>query len=585
MKRLGSSQIVGFVFAFCLAAVTAASAQYEAAIYSFCSQPSCSTFYGPSGQLTQATDGNFYGVTGGSYLDSDKGSVFKITPMGELTTLYTFCSQGGCPDGANPVGRLVQGADGNLYGLTQTGGVSNTLCFYGSCGTTFRITLDGTLTTLYTFCSQADCADGANPSAGLVQGSDGSFYGTTLFGGTAAYCTDSGGCGSVFKITPEGTLTTLYAFCVQTGCTDGSGPEAALVQGNDGDFYGTAAGGGANDNGTIFKITPSGTLTTLYSFCPQYGCPDGYLPHEALIQATDGNLYGTSSPAVNIPCSQAPCGIVFKITPAGVFTTLYNFCSLRRCSDGEFPQSALVQGGDGNLYGTTLAGGGVGVSSGGTIFKITTGGALTTLYKFCSLFFCADGGAPPFGLAPSSDGNFYGTTMAGGATGYGAVFGFYVVPGTDPFVELQPSYGKVRTKVSIVGNLLTSATSVSFNGTPAKFMLSKTGLVTNVPAGATTGSVTVTTPSATLVSNVPFKVVPRITKFKPKSGPVGTVVQITGVSLTQTTGVAFGGVAATVFSVNSDTQVTATVPNGAVTGPITIITLGGSASKGRFTVD
>ena len=174
-------------------------------------------------------------------------------PAQTLTTLYSFCSQGGCTDGDYPRAGLVQTTNGDLYGTTAAGGANRL------GGTVFKITPGGTLTTLYSFCSQTNCTDGSNSFAGLVQAANGDLYGTTGDGGANGY-------GAVFKITPSGTLTTLYSFCSQTNCTDGAGPEAGLVQAANGDLYGTTYSGGNNYNGTVFKITPTGTLTTLYRF-------------------------------------------------------------------------------------------------------------------------------------------------------------------------------------------------------------------------------------------------------------------------------------------------------------------------------
>jgi len=152
------------------------------------------------------------------------------------------------------------------------------------------------LTTLYSFCSQSGCTDGQAPFAGLVQGMDGDFYGTTAFGGSGAYCNDQRGCGTVFRITSTGALTTLYSFCSQSGCTDGAYPNAGLVQGSDGNFYGTTYVGGTAFayGGTIFKVTPGGSLTTVYSFCSQSGCSDGQGPYAGLVQGSDGSFYGTT---------------------------------------------------------------------------------------------------------------------------------------------------------------------------------------------------------------------------------------------------------------------------------------------------
>ena len=240
----------------------------------------------------------------------------EITPGGTLTTLHSFDWY----DGASPTGALVQGNDGNFYGTTYGGGAEP------RDGTVFKITPGGALTTLYSFCAQANCPDGQQPYAGLVQGTDGNFYGTTLEGGANTGCSlGSGSCGTVFKITPGGTLTTLYSFCSQHGCTDGGNPYAGLVQGSDGNFYGTTFGRGVNGYGTVFKITPAGALTSLYSFCSQTNCADGEYPHSGLVQASDGNFYGTTPEGGGGPIHQG--GTVFKITSSGTLTTLYNFCS------------------------------------------------------------------------------------------------------------------------------------------------------------------------------------------------------------------------------------------------------------------
>jgi len=307
-------------------------------------------------------------------------------------------------DGASPYAGLVQGGDGNFYGTAWVGGNPNCNGGYG-CGTVFKITPSGTITTLYNFCSQSNCTDGAFPLAPLVQGSDGNFYGTAGDGGAS-------GAGTVFKITPGGTLTTLHSF----DGTDGGGPVAGLVQATDGNFYGTASGGGTNDRGTVFKITPAGTLTRLYSFCAAGDpCPDGAGPRASLVEGIDGNFYGTTAYGGNNNChgiqGQFGCGTVFKITPAGELTTMYSFCSQPQpnCTDGAWPYGWLVLASDGNFYGTTYAGG---TNTWGTVFKITPAGVLTS-------FSISD--APAAGLVQGTDGNFYGTTS--GANGsYGGVF-------------------------------------------------------------------------------------------------------------------------------------------------------------------
>jgi uncharacterized repeat protein (TIGR03803 family) len=457
----------------------------------------------PWASLVQGTDGNFYGTAsaGGAnvfYPDCPVGcgTLFKITSSGTLTTLYSFCSQSGCTDGSSPLAALVQATNGDFYGTTYLGGNTGPVCGDPTCGTVFKITPSGTLTTLYAFCSQSGCADGAVTEAALVQATKGNFYGTTYTGGVNGY-------GTVFKITPSGTLTSLYSFCSQSGCTDGSSPLAALVQATNGNFYGTTTGGGANGYGTVFKITPSGTLTTLYSFCSQSGCPDGSLPRAALVQAPSGDFYGTTSGGGNSNSScNGGCGTVFKITPGGTLTTLYSFCSQSGCTDGSTPVAGLVQATDGNFYGTTYSGRSDGY---GTIFKITPSGTLTTLYSFCSQSGCMDGEDPEAALIQATNGNFYGTTLAGGTLDSGTIFRLSV--GLGPFVETQPTSGKVGAAVKILGTDLTGATSVRFNGKAAVFkVVSRSLITTTVPQGASTGFVKVKTPSGTLKSNLQFRV-------------------------------------------------------------------------------
>jgi len=313
----------------------------------------------------------------------------------------------------------------------------------------------------------------------------------------------------VFKITGSGKLTTLYSFCSQgvyPYCTDGANPDAGLVQATNGDFYGTTSGGNNlyGNDGTVFKISPSGTLTTLYSFCSQGvfpTCTDGAYPAAGLIQATDGDFYGTT-----VVGGASGYGTVFKISPSGTLTTLYSFCAEGEpnCTDGATPYAGLVQATDGDFYGTTYGGG---AYDDGTVFQITTSGALTTLYSFCAQSGCTDGANPDAGLAQATNGDFYGTTEYGGTNSLGTVFSLSV--GLGPFVETLPTSSKVGAAVQILGTDLTGATSVTFNGTAAAFKVASPTLIkTTVPGGATTGTVQVVTPSGTLSSNLPFRVKP-----------------------------------------------------------------------------
>jgi uncharacterized repeat protein (TIGR03803 family) len=275
----------------------------------------------PYAGLVLATNGNFYGTTiaGGA---NGEGTVFKMTAGGTLTTLHSFDGT----DGSEPYAGLVQATNGNFYGTTFSSGANGD-------GTIFKITPGGTLTTLFSF----DGPHGASPIAGLVQATNGNFYGVASGGG-------ANGDGTVFEITPGGKLTTLLNF----DGADGAGPYGGLVQAANGSFYGTTGGGGTNPDGTVFEITPGGTLTHLYSFCSQTSCADGRTPTAGLVLATDGNFYGTTGGG-----GANGDGTVFEITPGGTLTTLHSFDG----PDGETPYGGLVQGTNGNFYGTTDVGG------------------------------------------------------------------------------------------------------------------------------------------------------------------------------------------------------------------------------------
>jgi len=388
MTRLRTCRLA-FMFLLCVAAGIPASAQntFFTTLFSFSQTDGSNT----NATLVLGTDGNLYGATfgGGAY---GLGTIFKTTIAGSLTTLYNFCSQPNCPDGSDPSG-LVEANDGNFYGATFGGGTSSNCGRYG-CGTVFKITPSGELTTLHSF----DGADGAAPWAGLMQASSGNFYGTTELGGT-------NGAGTVFQITPAGAISMLYSFCSQPNCTDGGQPTAPLMQATDGNLYGTTAGLGTT-SGTVFKITMSGILTTLYNFCSQPNCTDGAQPQGGLVQADDGNFYGTTFRG-----GLGNYGTVFKITPEGVLITLHDFNG----SDGYNPFAGLAQARDGNFYGTTSAGG---TANDGTVFKITPEGVLTTLHNFER----SDGYWPYAGLVQASNGAFFGATSIGGPNGWGTIF-------------------------------------------------------------------------------------------------------------------------------------------------------------------
>jgi uncharacterized repeat protein (TIGR03803 family) len=470
-------------------------------------------FDGTKGAQTFTSLFRFEGADGAnplymSLVQGIDGSLYGTTMNGGVNdngTVFKVSSDGGLmalhsfggTDGYYPFG-VVQATNGNLYGTTQEGGTPGG-------GTVFEITLSGVLTTLYNFCTQSNCSDGYFPVAAMIEGADGNFYGTTEFGGT-----NDGG--TVFKISPRGALTTLYSFCAQSNCADGARPLAGLVQGIDGNFYGTTYYGGSGNGGncfdgesygcgTVFQITRQGTLTTLYSFCADANCTDGSYPYATLLQGNNGDFYGTTALGGTGVC-KGGCGTVFQMTPNNILTRLYSFCHQTDC--GQLPLAGLVEATDGNLYGTTELGGSF---NSGTLFEIVPQGA-STLHSFCAHTRCSDGKYPDGGLVQATDGNFYGTTAGGGGYKNGGTV-FRLSTGLGPFVSFVGNPAKVGQMFGILGQGFKGTASVTLNGTSMSFtVVSDTFIKATVPSGAMTGYVTVATPGGTLTSNVSFRVIP-----------------------------------------------------------------------------
>jgi uncharacterized repeat protein (TIGR03803 family) len=400
--------------------------------------------FSPRASAIQGSDGNYYGTTyvGGT---NNLGTVYKITPTGVETVLHSF--MGGATDGSLPTAALIQGSDGNFYGTTTGGGPIG-------AGTVFKITATGDETVLYAFIG----GDGIGPFGALVQGNDGNFYGTTSGGGPNFN-------GTVFKITPAGVETMLHSFT--GGTTDGRDSGAALIQGSDGNFYGTTGYGGTSDNGTVFKITPAGVETVLYSFAG--GTTDGSAPTAALIQGSDGNFYGTTGYG-----GTSNVGTVFKVTPAGVETVLHSFANV--LTDGNQPQAALIQGSDGNFYGTTGYGG---TSNVGTVFKVTPAGVETVFYSFTGA--TTDGGGPQGALIQGSDGIFYGTTSSGGASNSGSFIKISTT-GTESMVYSFNSGSEGQTPVGMIqgsdGNFYGTTYSGGTSSRGTVFKLTSDGVET-----------------------------------------------------------------------------------------------------------
>ena len=425
--------------------------------------------------LVQGTDGNFYGdsFNGGT---SNDGTVFQVTAAGTFTILHGF----GNNTSIDPSG-LVQGADGNFYGVTPNGGTNNN-------GTIFQVTAAGVLNIVYNFTATTVStttgkntnADGVGPAAALLRGTDGNFYGTTASGG-------ANGSGTVFKVTPAGALTTLYSFGLTDYFdvnTDGADPVVSLIQGTDGNFYGTTQDGGPNAAGTVFQITPAGVLTTLYDFSnPNHNDDDGngyYDPvfPSALIQAADGNFYGTTSEGGTFND-----GVAFQITPAGAYTPLYTFTDNDGRSNGP-----LVQGADGNFYGTFYDG----------VFQLTPAGVLTDFAEFKGTNLSGANA----GLIRATDGNFYGTTSGGGAYDRGAAFqltptgvfstvysfGATLVTGNSP----DGAYPYVGVIQGADGNFYGTTSTGGGSGTGTVYQLTVTG--TGGPVNGTQPTISLTSP-------------------------------------------------------------------------------------------
>jgi uncharacterized repeat protein (TIGR03803 family) len=344
----------------------------------------------------------------------------------------------------------------------------------------------------------------ASPTAPLVQGTDGNLYGSTPNGGANRV-------GTIFKITTAGKLTVLHTFDL----TDGGYPTAALTQGSGGSFYGTTLEGGANNDGTVFKITASGKFTLLHNFSLAI---DGNFSETALLQATDGNFYGTTNNTGDYQ------NTIYKVTPKGVFSIVYQFDGIS-ATVGASPANALVQNTNGLFYGATTFSSSTEAGDSGTIYTLNIGAM--------------------------------------------------------PFARLTLTSGLVGSSVSIFGQGFSSSSLVKFDGVQATGVTRQgtTYITVPVPSGALTGNVTVTTGSTTLTSNQIFKVTPKLKSFTPSQGPVGTSVVIKGVSLTQTTKVTFGSVKTTNFTVDSDIQIAAIVPTGAKTGKVVVTTKGGSSTS------
>jgi uncharacterized repeat protein (TIGR03803 family) len=373
-------------------------------------------------------------------------------------------------NGASPNPPLL-GLDGELLGTTAGGGVNG-------LGVVFDMANIAKYSLIYQF---AGGPDGSSPSSALIEAFDRSFYGVTQ--GTSIIPP------TVYKLTPSGSLISIYTF------TQGSGSNPnSIMQATDGNLYGTTYAGGANNCGTLFKLTTLGSLAFTYSF-PCFPAVGGMNPTGPLLEASDGNLYGIT---VNGGSGGVGLGAVLRLTKAGTVSILYGFKGFTGGqSDGENPYGGLVQGTDGYLYGTTLAGG---ANNLGTLFQLSTDGAYKQLYSFDKI----TGNQPAYTLLQHTTGRFYGSAIAGGQFNYGTAFSLNI--GLQPFVSLVRARGHVGDSAQLLGQGFIGTTSVTFNGVQATSftVVSDTYLTAVVPSGAGDGRVVVTTPTGTLISNRDF---------------------------------------------------------------------------------
>jgi uncharacterized repeat protein (TIGR03803 family) len=480
---------------FVLLAATAVSAQTYTVLYNFGSGATCVPVSPQlTGVIAQGRNGDMYSTALGS-CTSSFGDAYKITTKGKVGVLHGFSGS----EQVLTVSGLTLATTGSYWGTNEGGE-------FGP-GNIFKMSAAGKVTD-YNVLGGTGEVNGDDPIAPPVQGMDGNFYGTTTSGGNTSKCTyGNGGCGVIYQITPAGKYKVIYTF----DQTNGGNPDDALLLGTDGNFYGTASQGGTVGgkyvgDGVVFKITTTGEYSVVYAFCSETHCNDGANPLAALIQGSDGNFYGTTEYG-GVGAGGVPEGVIFKLTPSGEITVLYSFCAVASCKDGANPFGSLVQATDGNFYGTTAYGG---ANGHGVIFEVTPAGKYTVLYNFAT----TTGGVPQTTLLQNTNGIFYGTASQGGTGshidctgGCGVFYSFNV--GLDPFVSIVNWYGKVGKTVEILGQGFKGTTAVSFNGTPAAFKATAANYLTAVvPAGATSGVITVTTPTGTLTSNRAFEVLP-----------------------------------------------------------------------------
>ncbi len=452
--------------------------------------------------VTLGADGNLYGTDqdggpGGDCGFAGCGQIYKVTPAGVETVLYSFT---GFDDGSDPHSAPIEGANGTFYGTTPSSNAA-------SISTAYSITSSGKFSTLHTFTN----AEGQNVYGGLVQGTDGNFYGVASTQG-------ANGFGTIFKMTPSGTVTVLHSFTN----TDGNYPYRPLIQASDGNFYGTTNTGGLGD-GVVFKITPSGTYTVLHNLD---GNGDGAAPSSSLTQGSDGKLYGVTSDV-----NASTHGTIFSVTTTGTFKTLYTFSG---GTDGNNPNSPLKLNTNGKFYGATYSGGDLSLCSGGgcgVVYSLDVG-----LKPFVNLVTASgkegekigilgqgfsSASVVEFGGVPATSITLKGTTYISAIVPAGALTGKVTVTTgstvltsaqvfrvTPTLLSFSPTSGPVGTPVTITGTGLTQTTKVTFGGMPATTLVvnSDSKVTANVPTGAVTGKIAIKTKGGSAKSKTDFTV-------------------------------------------------------------------------------
>ncbi|HLZ41358.1 MAG TPA: choice-of-anchor tandem repeat GloVer-containing protein [Candidatus Sulfotelmatobacter sp.] len=490
-------------------------------------------------QLAQGLDGNLYGTTyaGGTHAF---GTIFMVTPLGAYTDLWEFDGV----SGENPLGGLTLASDGNFYGTATFGGAFN-------CGTVFRFTPPSTLTVLHSFnCS----SDGQFPAVPPIQGADGNLYGVANSGTVYSIALATGIFTPLSQAPP-----TIYA---------------PLYLASDGNLYGTSAYGGDFNSGTVFRVsTPGGAIKVLHSFTGS----DGYNPDSPVVQGSDGYLYGTT---LSTTFSDPP-GVIYKMSLSGKLVVVHDFgqfTSTWTNPDGAFPQAGLVAASDGNFYGVTGAGGANGY---GTIYQFKSATNFTKLFDLNGSANAILGGTTNTGLIQHTNGSLFGVTSELGAYAEGNLYNLTAVNFSQILTVAGPIFVLPGGPVQILGNSLTQVSNINFGAVPATFRIgSDSQLLATVPFAAVDAAISATYVTGLQVGTVSsVHILPLITTIDPLSGPVGTVVTISGGGFNGATKVSFAGVDATSYSVVSPSTIQATVPSGFIKGRVAVKTRNGKATS------